>query len=94
MSAIGETKQLTYIRNMPVFDIQSLFAQIYRFRMREIKQPGVIVIEHAVRGQEPHCQKAFLVLAYRGNLFGDEHPLVTSPLQIYNHVLLCVHIIC
>ena len=94
MPTIGETKQFAYICNMLIPDIQSFFANIYRFWMREIKQPGMIVIEHTGRGQEPHRPKAVFALTYRSDLFGDEHSLISSPFQIYNHALLCVHIIC
>ena len=93
MPTISEAKQLAYIRNMSVLDIQSLFTNIYRFRTREIKQPGVIIIEHTGRRQEPHRPKAVFVFAYRSDLFSDEHPIITASLQIYNHALLCVHII-
>ena len=93
MPAIGEAKQLAYICYMLIPDIQSLFTHIYRFRMREIKQSGVIIIKHTGRGQEPHRPKAVFVLAYRSDLFGDEHSLVIASLQIYNHTLLCVHTI-
>lgn len=94
MPTISEAKQFAYIRNMPVLDIQSLDTNVYRFRMREIKQPGVIVIEHTGRRREPHHSKTVSILAYRSDLFGDEHSLISSPFQIYNHALLGVHIIC
>jgi hypothetical protein len=91
MPTISEAKQLAYVRNMLVPDIQTFFQKIYRFRMREIKQPGVIVIEHTGRGREPHRPKPVFVLAYRSDLFGDELPLVIASLQIYYHALLHIH---